>query len=98
MYNYIKLIKNIYICSLVGYKKECEVQLHQMISNRKIEFPDENWKNISIGGKFIRRKKKFFFFFSNSIIDYEYNKYNKIINQYNKDSDVFIISVVKNNL
>jgi serine/threonine kinase 33 len=36
---------------LVGYKKECEVQLHQMISNRKIEFPDENWKNISIGAK-----------------------------------------------
>lgn len=36
---------------LVGYKKECEVLLHQMISNGKIEFPDEYWKNISIGAK-----------------------------------------------
>jgi len=36
---------------LVGYKKECEVLLHQMISNRKIEFPDKYWKNISIGAK-----------------------------------------------
>jgi len=36
---------------LVGYKKECEVELLQMISNRKIEFPDEYWKDISIGAK-----------------------------------------------
>jgi len=37
--------------SLVGYKKECEGELLQMIANRKIEFPDEYWKDISVGGE-----------------------------------------------
>jgi len=36
--------------SLVGYKKECEGLLHQMITNGKIEFPDEYFKDISVGG------------------------------------------------
>jgi len=41
---------------LVGYKKECEGELLQMIANRKIEFPDEYWKDISIGAKKSCRK------------------------------------------
>ncbi|KAJ3048906.1 Serine/threonine-protein kinase 33, partial [Rhizophlyctis rosea] len=39
---------------LLGYSREIETQLGQMIANGKVEFPEEWWKEVSVGGSFCR--------------------------------------------
>ena len=43
-------------CSLCGYNKNVEYQLHKNITNGVIEYPDEYWKDISPEGTHILLK------------------------------------------